>query len=800
MLTNDHLRNASPDAALKFIELFADKITDVQIDKAFDAYLTEFKNLAKAKGIQEKELINLSNRGRSAELQQAVRNSLNNLLSGVRESVESSKTEFTNLQQSQKFIASLISKGAVGVSVAMSSVKGYEAYQDGDASEMGSVVIGAALSAFGAAIGAAFGVLLAGAFTGAAGAAAAILLPVAGAFFGSAFVGGMINDLLQENFPEIYDAIGATVFHLVDSFISGWEMQLNIFDRFLGLFDTDGIRFEVYADFASALNFVMRRDPLALDLDGDGIETVSANTGIVFDFNGDGLKTGTGWVKSDDGLLVRDLNKDGFINNGGELFGIDTIKSNGEKATDGFDALRDLDSNGDGVFDFEDAEFSNVLIWQDLNQDGISQKNELKTLAEHNIIAINLNSDLSSQNTNGNIISAIGGFVRADNSSGEVNGEHGQAANLDLASNPFFRDFTDSIALDSQVSALPSMQGSGAVRDLQEASMLNSELKEILASYAASQTRQEQMALLDEMLVEWSKSSGFRTFDQRISEMNTDTARFVFSYSWEKPEGDTAFSSSSSNNNNTGSVVAGEETKEVTAIQIEQKELFEKIKILEIFNSQSFFNFSATERTDSNGNKAIDAVFSVGATDGRRRFSGAVAGQVGKYYVTEEHLRLNSTQVQLINSSYESLRKSIYQGLLTQTRLQPYLSKVELVLTNYGFALNYDGSNKLLAQVHQADPIKASVDLFDLIKVAKGPLHEWAATLSDWVEGFDELNKTAFLKQLGGTGSIISGDDSSESFIGGSDSDFVFGNAGNDTLRGNNGDDFLSGGAGNDVL
>ncbi|SRR5690554_5269308 len=127
MLTNDHLRNASPDAALKFIELFADKITDVQIDKAFDAYLTEFKNLAKAKGIQEKELINLSNRGRSAELQQTVRNSLNNLLSGVRESVESSKTEFTNLQQSQKFIASLVSKGAIGVSVAMSSVKGYEA-------------------------------------------------------------------------------------------------------------------------------------------------------------------------------------------------------------------------------------------------------------------------------------------------------------------------------------------------------------------------------------------------------------------------------------------------------------------------------------------------------------------------------------------------------------------------------------------------------------------------------------------------------------------------------------------------
>ena len=32
------------------------------------------------------------------------------------------------------------------------------------------------------------------------------------------------------------------------------------------------------------------RDPLVLDLDGDGIETVSSDNGITFDFNGDGKK------------------------------------------------------------------------------------------------------------------------------------------------------------------------------------------------------------------------------------------------------------------------------------------------------------------------------------------------------------------------------------------------------------------------------------------------------------------------------------------------------------------------------
>ena len=43
-----------------------------------------------------------------------------------------------------------------------------------------------------------------------------------------------------------------------------------------------------------------RYDPLTLtlDLDGDGLETVGINTAapILFDHDGDGIKTGTGWV------------------------------------------------------------------------------------------------------------------------------------------------------------------------------------------------------------------------------------------------------------------------------------------------------------------------------------------------------------------------------------------------------------------------------------------------------------------------------------------------------------------------
>ncbi|MFA5453970.1 MAG: hypothetical protein WC272_01475 [Sulfurimonas sp.] len=83
-----------------------------------------------------------------------------------------------------------------------------------------------------------------------------------------------------------------------------------------------------------------RIDPLVFDIDGDGIETIQIdiNSPILFDHDGDGVKTATGWVKSDDALLVLDRNANGTIDNGSELFGDQTLV-NGVKATDGFAAL-----------------------------------------------------------------------------------------------------------------------------------------------------------------------------------------------------------------------------------------------------------------------------------------------------------------------------------------------------------------------------------------------------------------------------------------------------------------------------
>jgi len=61
--------------------------------------------------------------------------------------------------------------------------------------------------------------------------------------------------------------------------------------------------------------FFHKVDPLALDLNGNGIETLAANghDGAMFDHERSGIRTATGWIHSNDGILVHDRNGDGKI-------------------------------------------------------------------------------------------------------------------------------------------------------------------------------------------------------------------------------------------------------------------------------------------------------------------------------------------------------------------------------------------------------------------------------------------------------------------------------------------------------
>jgi hypothetical protein len=162
--------------------------------------------------------------------------------------------------------------------------------------------------------------------------------------------------------------------------------------------------------------------PIVLDLNGDGVKTKSIADGVSFDLFATGTKVSTGWVSSSDGLLVMDRNGDGQINDGSELFGSSTTLANGQKAVDGYQALRELDTNGDGTIDKNDAAFANLRVWIDANSDGISEKGEVVGLDSLGITSISANATVTPTKDNGNLIGLTSTF--------DINGKTQEAADV----------------------------------------------------------------------------------------------------------------------------------------------------------------------------------------------------------------------------------------------------------------------------------------------------------------------------------------------------------------------------------
>ncbi|MEB3169294.1 MAG: hypothetical protein VKK97_11275, partial [Synechococcaceae cyanobacterium] len=131
--------------------------------------------------------------------------------------------------------------------------------------------------------------------------------------------------------------------------------------------------------------------PLVMDLDRNGIDTLSLTDGRrYFDHDGNRFAERTGWVDPRDGLLVRDLNQNGFIDSGQELFGNQTLLPNGRRASHGFEALASLDQDGNGIINAHDEGWRSLAIWIDNNSSGVVDLHELHSLESRKIMAISL--------------------------------------------------------------------------------------------------------------------------------------------------------------------------------------------------------------------------------------------------------------------------------------------------------------------------------------------------------------------------------------------------------------------------
>jgi hypothetical protein len=157
--------------------------------------------------------------------------------------------------------------------------------------------------------------------------------------------------------------------------------------------------------------------PVVLDLNGDGVSTTSAAHGVKFDVTGTGTNARYGWTSTTDGLLAIDLNHNGRIDNGNELFGVGTKLANGQHAGNGYEAMAAYDSNGDGVLDAKDAHFTDLVVWVDANHDGVSQAGEVRSLSQLGIVSLDLHGLAGHARNHGNLLGLTSSYTTADGAS-----------------------------------------------------------------------------------------------------------------------------------------------------------------------------------------------------------------------------------------------------------------------------------------------------------------------------------------------------------------------------------------------
>lgn len=218
------------------------------------------------------------------------------------------------------------------------------------------------------------------------------------------------------------------------------------------------------------------KDPLVLDLNGDGYNLVAEDVSSAnFEFDADGFGEHAGWVRGTDGFLVRDANSNGVIDNVGEMFG--------NQSTGGFDMLAGYDSNLDGVINASDTVFASLKVWQDYNQDGITDAGELKSLADLGIVSIDLSNSAPSSPTavGGNTIAHEGHFTRADGSTGNI-------ADVALTLNETNSKWLGDATVSAAAAALPELTGFGEVKDLRVAMTSDATLLSMVNNYTALNT------------------------------------------------------------------------------------------------------------------------------------------------------------------------------------------------------------------------------------------------------------------------------------------------------------------------
>ncbi len=506
----------------------------------------------------------------------------------------------------------------------------------------------------------------------------------------------------------------------------------------------------------STLLPIVMTDPFAIDLNGDGkISTLPITHGVRFDLNSNGLVERTAWLSSSDGQLVRDINGNAKIDNGLELFGAARL--------DGFSELSKLDANKDGIISSLDPEFGTLSIWQDLNENALTDAGELKSLEAMRVDYIDLSFTVNYGYDENNVYHQFNSSLRYSN------GEKAfietillPVDNLNTISAPVHSG--SGLIIPDQLLDLPNAKGYGNLYSLHETMALASggALEELLRKFVASTSAQERQTLTEQIIYEWAgKSDVIEGMPGQVNARKKLTMEEFWGLS----------------NANEGLIRSPNDVD--SAFDTYSKIVFSQL--MADSHAGHYLNmvtFTDTQPGTGNYARLIDYVFeeleagNTGMIAGLTEFSKVLEG-MDPYsngylssFITELNVRITGLPLEDANVFIDMLEPVLRSGIDS------------LDGTQQDDALNGHAGNDLLQGLDGDDVIYGGYGN-DQLRGGGGNDILQGGNGNDTIEG-DAGNDLMF----GGNGN--------DELAGGEGADVIDGGAGFNTLRGGNGDDLLS--------
>ena len=160
-------------------------------------------------------------------------------------------------------------------------------------------------------------------------------------------------------------------------------------------------------------------DPLVINLDTDLTRVTDQK--FLFDLDCDGEKESISFAGNGSGFLALDLNEDGVINDGSELFGT--------KSGNGFADLSKYDSDGNGWIDEADEIFNRLRVWTK-DEEG---NDELIDLSSADVGAIFL-GNMRTQFSLNDAFNSTNAYMRSSGIFLKESGGAGTIAQVDMVS------------------------------------------------------------------------------------------------------------------------------------------------------------------------------------------------------------------------------------------------------------------------------------------------------------------------------------------------------------------------------